>query len=260
MGRLQDKVAVITGAARGMGAETARLFAQEGAAVVITDVLAEEGEALAKEIGDKAIFVRLDVRNEDDWRKVADEAVNRFGRVDILVNNAAIVHFCGMEDLVKEDLERVLGINVIGPMLGIKTIGPIMKRQGKGVITNISSIDGLRGCNGLSAYTASKWAVRGMTKSAALEYGPFGVRVNSIHPGGVDTAMGNPGGRKSDELNKDYTAVPLQRIGLPEEIARASLFLASDEASYVAGAELAVDGGWSAGYYQPVLPGAPVRI
>jgi len=259
MGRLQGKVAIVTGGARGMGAATARLFAQEGAAVVIADVLAAEGEALAQEIGEKALFVRLDVRNEDEWQQVADAALGRFGSIDVLVNNAAVVHFCGIENLVKEDLERVLGSNVIGPLLGIKTIAPVMKRQGKGAITNISSIDGLRGCNGLSAYTASKWAVRGLTKSAALEFGPFGVRVNSIHPGGVDTVMGNPAGRKHDELNRDYTAVPLQRIGLPEEIANASLFLASDEASYVSGAELSVDGGWCAGYYQPALPGAPQK-
>lgn len=257
MGRLQGKVVIVTGGARGMGAATSRLFAKEGAAVVIADVLVEEGEALAQEIGDQALFVRLDVRNEDEWKQAADAAVSRFGRIDVLVNNAAVVHFCGIENLAKEDLERVLGINVIGTLLGIKTIAPIMKQQGKGAITNISSIDGLRGCNGLSAYTASKWAVRGLTKSAALEFGPFGVRVNSIHPGGVDTVMGNPAGRADAELNKDYTAVPLQRIGKPEEIANASLFLASDEASYVSGAELSVDGGWCAGYYQPALPGAP---
>lgn len=257
MGRLDGKVAIITGGARGMGAETAKLFASEGASVVITDILAEEGAALAAQIGDKALFVRHDVRNEEEWQAVADQAVARFGRVDILVNNAAIVHFAAIEQLVKEDIERVLGINVVGALLGIKTVGPILKKQGRGAIINISSIDGLRGCNGLSAYTASKWAVRGLTKSAALEYGPYGVRVNSIHPGGVDTVMGNPLGRPDAELNKDYTAVPLQRIGKPEEIARASLFLASDEASYVSGAELSVDGGWCAGYYQPALPGAP---
>lgn len=257
MGRLQGKVAIVTGGARGMGAATSRLFAKEGAAVVIADILAEEGEALARELGEKALFVRLDVRNEDEWKQVVDAALSRFGRIDVLVNNAAVVHFCDIENMAKEDLERVLGINVIGTLLGIKTIAPAMKQQGKGSIINISSIDGLRGCNGLSAYTASKWAVRGLTKSAALEFGPFGVRVNSIHPGGVDTVMGNPAGRPDAELNKDYTAVPLQRIGKPEEIANASLFLASDEASYVAGAELSVDGGWCAGYYQPALPGAP---
>lgn len=257
MGRLQGKVAIITGGARGMGAETAKLFASEGASVVITDILAEEGGALARQIGEKALFVRHDVRNEDEWKNVAAQAQARFGRIDVLVNNAAIVHFAAIEQLVKEDIERVLGINVVGTLLGIKTIGPVLKAQGKGAIINISSIDGLRGCNGLSAYTASKWAVRGLTKSAALEYGPHGVRINSIHPGGVDTVMGNPTGRPDAELNKDYTAVPLQRIGKPEEIASASLFLASDDASYVSGAELSVDGGWCAGYYQPALPGAP---
>ena len=257
MARLQGKVAVITGGARGMGAETAKLFAAEGASVVITDILTQEGEALAAQIGDKALFVRHDVRNEDEWQAVAAQAQARFGRIDVLVNNAAIVHFSAIETLVKEDIERVLGINVVGTLLGIKTIGPVLKQQGKGAIINISSIDGLRGCNGLSAYTASKWAVRGLTKSAALEYGPHGVRVNSIHPGGVDTVMGNPLGRSVEEMSSDYTGVPLQRIGKPEEIAKASLFLASDEASYVAGAELSVDGGWCAGYYQPALPGAP---
>jgi 3alpha(or 20beta)-hydroxysteroid dehydrogenase len=257
---LDGKVAIVTGGAQGMGAATARLFAAEGARVVIGDIVEEPGRALADELGDKAVFQKLDVRSEDDWAATVTSAVNAFGKVDILVNNAAVVHFTAIEALKKEEAEQVLAINVIGTMLGAKHVAPLMEKNGRGVIVNISSLDGLRGCNGLVVYTASKWAVRGLTKSLAMELGPRGIRVCSVHPGGVNTQMGNPRGLAGDELNKDYKRVPLQRIGEPEEIARASLFIASDEASYISGAELAVDGGWTAGYYQPVLPGAPAGL
>ena len=258
MGRLDGRVAIVTGAARGMGAATARIFAGEGAHVVLADVLAADGEAVARQIGRKSFFYKLDVTNEDEWKALVAEVKRRLGRIDILINNAAIVHFGALEDLTKADLERVLAINVVGTMMGLKTVTPVMKAQKKGAIVNISSVDGLKGCNGLSAYTASKWAVRGVSKSMALELGPHGIRVNSVHPGGVDTVMGNPTGESKDTMNKEsYGLVPLQRIGEPEEIARASLFLVSDEASYITGAELAVDGGWTAGFYQTKLPGAP---
>ena len=260
MGRLQGKVAIVTGAAQGMGAATARLFAAEGAKLVLADMREDAGRAVAAEIGDAAFFAPLDVRDDAAWAKVVDQAVQRFGGVDILVNNAAVVHMSAIEDISPEDVERVLAINVLGTMLGAKNVAPVMKKAGTGVIVNISSVDGLRGCNGLTAYTASKWAVRGLTKSLALELGPNGIRVVSVHPGGVNTPMGNPAGLTGDSLQKDYKRVPLQRIGEPEEIARATLFLASDEASYISAAELAVDGGWSAGYYQPVLPGAPAGL
>ena len=260
MARLDGKVAIISGAAQGMGAATARLFAEAGAKVVMGDIAEEKGEAVAREIGDSAIFQRLDVRDEGDWERIVKTATDRFGKLDILVNTAAITHFGAAEELKKEDAERVLGINVIGTMMGVKHAVPALKANGRGVIVNISSVDGLRGCNGLIAYTASKWAVRGMTKSLAFEYGPFGIRVVSVHPGGVNTQMGNPSGETGENLAKHYRGVPLQRIGEPEEIARTTLFVCSDDASYISGAEIAVDGGWTAGHYEPALPGAPASL
>lgn len=260
MARLADKVAIVTGAAQGMGAATARLFAAEGARVVLCDVIEDKGQETAKEIGESAVFEKLDVRSEADWERVVAATIQRFGKLDILINNAAIVHFSPIEAMPAEDIERVLAINVMGTMLGAKYAAREMTKAGRGVIVNISSVDGLRGCNGLSAYTASKWAVRGLSKSLAYELGPRGIRVCTVHPGGVNTQMGNPTGLSGDALNVGYERVPLQRIGEPEEIARASLFIASDDASYISGAELAVDGGWSAGYYQTFLPGAPASL
>lgn len=253
--RLAGKVAIISGAAQGMGAAMARLFAAEGAHVVLGDVLESEGRTVAAEIGDAALFHRLDVRSEEDWSAIVAAAIGRFGKLDILVNNAGILHFSAAEELRKEDAERVLAINVIGTMMGVKHAVPALKANGKGVIVNISSVDGLRGCNGLTAYTASKWAVRGITKSYAYEFGSFGIRVVSVHPGGVNTGMGNPANEPTDVVNaRSYGRVPLQRIGEPDEIARVVLFCASDDASYLTGAEIAVDGGWTAGHYEPALP------
>lgn len=257
MSRLDGKVAIITGAAQGMGAATARLFAAEGAKVMLGDVLDEQGKAVADEIGSNAAFHHLDVRDESSWAAVVAETLDKFGTIDVLVNNAGIMHWSAIEDLSLPDTERLLSVNVIGNLLGAKTVVPIMKQRGHGVIVNISSLDGLRGVNGLAAYTASKWAVRGLTKSLAFELGPSGIRVCSVHPGGVDTTLGNPAAHTGAELQKNYVGVPLQRIGESDEIARATLFIASDEASYISGAELAVDGGWSAGAYYSALPGAP---
>lgn len=260
MGRVADKVAIITGGARGMGAETARLFVREGAKVVIADMLAAEGEALAAEMGEAALFRKLDVTDEAQWQALAAEVEDRFGRIDALVNNAGVVAFVPIEEFTPELFDRVFSVNVKGTMLGMKHVGGVMKRRKTGAIVNISSIDGLRGANALMVYSASKWAVRGATKTAALELGPYGVRVNSVHPGGVDTVMGNPQGLGAAEKNFGYERVPLQRIGEPAEVATASLFLCSDEASYISAAELSVDGGWSAGYYHHYLPGAPPSL
>ena len=257
MTRLQNKIAIITGAAHGMGAATARMFVREGATVIIADVHESDGHALANELGSAASFHRLDVSNEGEWQEVVAAVMKRHGRVDALVNNAGVVHFCLIDHLTEKDLDRVLGVNLKGPIFGIKHVGRVMKDARKGAIVNISSVDGTRGANALAAYSASKWAVRGLTKTAALEYGPQGVRINSVHPGGIDTAMGNPQQLRGNERNADYRLVPLQRIGEPEEVAAASLFLCSDEASYISGAELLVDGGWGAGHYHPMLPGAP---
>lgn len=254
MGRMSGKVALISGAAQGMGAATARIFAEQGAKVILGDVLVEKGEATASGIGDAALFRKLDVQSEEDWQAAVAAAVNHFGKLDILVNNAAVLHTACADELRKEDAERVLGINVIGTMLGVKHAVPALKANGGGVIVNISSVDGLRGCNGLTAYTASKWAVRGLAKSYAFEFGPAGIRVVSIHPGAVNTPMANPDQRSTDTMNAALRSVPLQRIAEPEEIARVTAFVCSDEASYVTGAEIAVDGGWTAGYYEAALP------
>lgn len=257
MSRFAGRVAIVTGAAQGMGAATARLFAAEGAQVVITDVLEDKGRALAAELGPAAAFHPHDVSDEAAWAAVVAFAVESFGGVDVLVNNAGVLQFSSVEGLDVDATRMLLGVNLLGPMMGAKHVTPVMKAAGKGVIVNISSVDGLRGVNGLSAYTASKWGLRGLTKTQALELGPSGIRVCSVHPGGVDTVLGNPYGRSGDELNANYQNVPLRRIGLPEEVARVTAFVASDDASYLNGAELAVDGGWSAGTYYPGLPGTP---
>lgn len=243
-----------------MGAATSRLFVQEGATVIIADLSDSGGQALAADLGDAASFHPLNVSVESQWQTLAVHVMERYGRIDALVNNAGVLHFCLIENLTEQDLDRVLGVNVKGTLFGIKHIGGLMKRAHKGAIVNVSSIDGMRGANAVGAYVASKWAVRGLTRTAALEYGPHGVRINSVHPGGIDTQMGNPQQLRGEVRNADYRRVPLQRIGEPEEVAAATLFLCSDEASYVSGAELLVDGGWGAGHYHAMLPGAPAGL
>ena len=252
--RLEGKVAIVTGAARGMGAATARLFAAEGAHVLLTDVLEDAGRRTAAAFG--AAFRRHDVSREDQWQAVVDEALERFGRLDVLVNNAGVLHVAALLDTSKADFERVMAVNVTGVLLGLKAAGAVMVNQGGGAIVNISSVDGFKATNGCSAYSASKWAVRGLTRAAALELGPRGVRVNSVHPGAIDTPMVNPDGRDMD-ADGGSDDVPAQRTGRAEEVAQASLYLASDEASYCHGTELAVDGGLLAGRYYAFLPGAP---
>lgn len=254
---LQGKIAIVTGGARGMGAATSRRFVNEGARVIITDVAEEDGAALAGELGASAEFRKMNVAAERDWIDLVETTMQRHGRIDALVNNAGVLLVAPIEAIDEADFDRVMGINVKGALFGLKHVGNVMKAARSGAIVNVSSIDGFRGANALSVYVASKWALRGLTKAAALEFGPRGVRVNSVHPGGVDTTMGNPLGLKGAEVNADYTMVPLQRIGQPDEIAAASAFLCSDNASYVTGAELLVDGGWQAGYYHKMLPGGP---
>lgn len=254
-GRLEGKVAVITGAARGMGLATSQLFVREGARVVMTDILVEEGQAAATALGEAAFFVRHDVTDESGWRAVADAASARFGGVDVLINNAGVLMFKDVLDVTREEFMRVLEINVIGTFLGVKTIAPLMLAKGAGSIVNISSADGITASNGASPYSASKFAVRGFTKSCALELGHRGIRVNSIHPGGIDTPMTNPTG--ADLGATGIPSVPMQRFGRAEEVAEASLYLASDASSYCNGMELVVDGGMLAGRYYAFLPGAP---
>lgn len=257
MGRLNNKVAIITGGARGMGAATVRLFAAEGAKVVIGDVLDADGEKLAQELKGSAIFVHLDVTDENSWKNAISKAISTFGNIDVLVNNAGILLFKTIVDTTKADFERVLSVNIVGTFLGTKMVGEHMIKNGRGSIVNISSVDGMKAANSIGAYCASKWASRGFTKVAAMEFGHKGVRVNSVHPGGVDTAMGNPYSEAKAEVNKRYTMVPMQRVGEPEEVARTSLFLASDDSSYLCGAEIAVDGGMLVGQYYVGFPGAP---
>jgi len=258
--RLEGKVAIVTGGARGMGAATVRMFVAEGATVVIADRLADAGNRLADELGGAAVFVEHDVTDEAAWAQLTANTLGRHSRIDALVNNAGVLAFAPIDAVDPADFDRVFGVNVKGPLLGMKHVGQAMRAAKRGAIVNISSVDGLRGANALGVYSSSKWALRGLTKTAALEFGPHGVRVNSVHPGGVDTDMGNPQAQHGDERNWSYGRVPLQRIGEPGEVAAASLFLCSDEASYITGAELAVDGGWAAGYYHHYMPGAPESL
>ncbi|MBX6419459.1 MAG: glucose 1-dehydrogenase [Nevskia sp.] len=257
MGRLQDKVAIVTGGARGMGAATARVFVAEGAKVAIADVLDEPGERLARELGTRALFQHHDVSDEASWSRLIEVVEARLGPIDVLVNNAGVLLFKTIAETSRAEFERVLGVNLIGCFLGTRLVGARLVTRRRGAIVNVSSVDGMKAANGLGAYCASKWAVRGFTKVAAMEFGHRGVRVNSVHPGGIDTAMGNPYAEPKAEVNKRYAMVPLQRVGEPEEVARVSLFLASDEASYLNGAEIAVDGGMLCGQYYLGFPGAP---
>ncbi len=257
MGKLRDKVAIVTGAASGMGAATAELFAAEGAKVVLCDIQRELGETVAARSGGGAIFRTLDIRDDAGWAALVTQLGDRYGRVHILLNNAAMVGAWAIEDMDVERARALVDTNVFGVLLGAKNVARTMRDAGRGVIINVSSLTGVIGMNGLSAYSASKWAIRGITRSLSLEFGPDGIRVCTIVPGGVNTPMNNDGTVPVEQLNKGYRHVPLQRIGAPIEVARASLFLASDDASYITGCELMVDGGDAAGYYQPGLPGAP---
>jgi len=240
-----------------MGSATARLFAEEGARVIIADVLDREGEELARQLKGPAVFAHHDVTDEESWQKIVSDTEAQFGKIDVLVNNAGILLFKSIADTEKEEFERVLGVNLVGAFLGIKTVGSRMAAHKKGSIINVSSVDGMKGANGLAAYCSSKWGIRGLTRVAAMELGHRGVRVNSVHPGGINTIMSNPTFAPREAVDKRYTHVPLQRIGDPEEVARATLFLASDDASYLCGAEIAVDGGMLVGHYYQGLPGAP---
>lgn len=257
MGRLQGKVAIISGAARGIGAATAELFVKEGARVVVGDVLVDEGEALAASSNGNIHYQRLDVTSADDWKAIVDTAEKVYGRVDICMNNAGVLLFKAIADLEPEEIQRVLNINLYGTILGTHAVIAAMKRAGGGSIINVSSTDGLSSANAVGVYCASKWGVRGFTKSAALELGPHKIRVNSLHPGGTYTKMTAEGLMTRDEFDSAFQVYAAQRAADPIEIARAALFLASDDSGYCMGTELAVDGGLSAGHYYFGLPGSP---
>lgn len=248
MGRLHGKVAVITGAAQGMGEAHARRFVAEGASVVLTDLNVAGGEALADELGESALFVRQDVASADDWAEVVRQAEARFGPVTVLVNNAGVIGpVQGLLDFSEEDFLKVCAINQLGVFLGMKAVMPGMMAAGGGAIVNISSVAGMLGTKESSnaAYCASKWAVRGMTKLIAAQYGYAGIRVNSVHPGYILTPMMVAA---TDESGGGAAAaIPLGRLAQPDEVSSVVLFLASDEASFVSGAEHVVDGAMIAG-------------
>ncbi|WP_204121762.1 MULTISPECIES: SDR family NAD(P)-dependent oxidoreductase [Levilactobacillus] len=243
MGKLDGKVAIITGAAQGMGAAHAKLFVSEGAKVVITDIKEAEGEALAKSLGENTLFIKHNVASAADWDNVVAQTKAKFGRIDILVNNAGITFAKRLQDISEDDYLKIFQINQLGTFLGLKAVAKEMVAQHSGSIVNISSLNGLVG--GAVGYTDTKFAVRGMTKAAALELAPSGVRVNSVHPGVIETPMiSQPG---TEEAVKQFAkAIPLRRIAKPEEVSKLVLFVASDDASYATGSEFVVDGGMSA--------------
>ena len=244
---LDRKVALVSGAARGMGAAIARRLVDEGATVILGDIRETEGKATADELGPAARFVRLDVTDEDSWQEAIAFAEREFERLDVLVNNAGILGFSPIADLDRADFERIIGVNQTGVFLGMKTAVPALKRAGGGAIVNLSSVEGIGGGQFLTAYTGSKFAVRGMTKAVALELGGDGIRVNSVHPGAINTDMVREAGGGGDETATFMASkVPLRRMGEPEEVAAVVAFLASDDASYCTGGEYTVDGGVSA--------------
>ncbi|GAC46751.1 SDR family oxidoreductase [Gordonia aichiensis] len=238
--RLAGRVALISGGARGMGASHVRAMVAQGARAVAGDILDDEGKALAEEVGDAVRYVHLDVTEPDDWRAAVDLTVQEFGSLDVLVNNAGIVNFGLFEDYSLDDWRSIIDVNLTGVFLGIKSVVPQMKKQGAGSIINISSIEGLAGTMASHGYTASKFGVRGITKSAALELGPSGIRVNSIHPGLIKTPM-------TEWVPDDIFQTALGRAAEPSEVSALVVYLASDESGYSTGSEFVVDGGVVAG-------------
>lgn len=243
MGRVSGKVAIVTGAARGMGAEDAKRLIEEGAKVMLTDVLDAEGEATAKALGSNARYTHHDVSKEADWKKVVAETEKAFGPVSVLVNNAGICTYCPIETLEEADFRRVVDINQVSVFLGMKSVLPSMKRAGGGSIVNISSAAGIIGGPTTLAYTASKFAVRGMTKSAAVELASLNIRVNSIHPGIINTPMTTTLSVNPELIAQVAASSPAARPGEPDEVAAVVLMLASDESRFSTGAEFVVDGG-----------------
>ena len=246
MTRLDGKVAFVTGGARGMGAATVRRLHDEGATVVAADVLDEEGKTLADELGERVTFVHLDVTDEDGWQTALAQLERDLGGLDVLVNNAGILRFASVEDCTLEEFRLLVDVNLVGVFLGMKTAIPLLRRRGGGSIVNISSTEGLGATVFCGAYTATKFGVRGITKVAAIENGKDRIRVNSVHPGGIDTPMTRA---VMDENGRKYVASRvsgLKRMGEADEVAAMVAFLASDDSSYCTGAEFVVDGGATA--------------
>jgi 3alpha(or 20beta)-hydroxysteroid dehydrogenase len=255
-GRLEGKVALISGGARGMGQAHARRFAEEGARVVVCDTRDDEGKAVAADLGDAAIYQHLDVTSEGEWAEAVAATTSAFGKLNVLINNAGIAEAAPLAETSLDSYRRVTEVNQTGVFLGMRAVVEPMTAAGGGSIINISSIDGLIGMNNIISYVASKWAVRGMTKTAAMELADRGIRVNSIHPGFIYTQLA-----VEDESHLSHThalldkhtarLAPMGRTGRPEEIANLALFLASDESSYSTGSEFVADGGLVAGYPSP---------
>lgn len=234
--RLAGKVALVSGGARGMGASHVRSLVAEGAKVVFGDILDDEGKAVAAEVGEATRYLHLDVTKPEDWDAAVATALAEFGRIDVLVNNAGIINIGTLEDYALSEWQRILDINLTGVFLGIRAVVKPMKKAGRGSIINISSIEGMAGTIACHGYTATKFAVRGLTKSAALELGPSGIRVNSIHPGLIKTPM-------TEWVPEDIFQSALGRAAEPKEVSNLVVYLASDESSYSTGSEFVVDGG-----------------
>jgi 3alpha(or 20beta)-hydroxysteroid dehydrogenase len=261
--RLEGKVALVTGAARGTGEQIARMFAAEGARVVVADVAEEAGRKVAQELGDAAHFVRLDVSDEASWRAAVAAASAQFGKLNVLVNNAGLLHMASLEDTTQEAYDRLYRVNQLGPFLGMKSAAPALRAAGGGSIVNIASIDALSAKNGIVAYAGTKWALRGMTRVAALELGRFGIRVNTVCPEVGGPAMRAPyvpaGVDPEKILAYAHGVIPYNRkrepVELIRDVARMALFLASDESLSCTGADYAVDAGGTAGKLEKFGPG-----
>ncbi len=254
--RLDSKVALITGGARGQGEAEARLFVEEGASVAICDVREDQGRLLTAELGDQAFFNPLDVTEPGEWDQAVAAVLARFGALHVLVNNAGIGAVGTLDGMPLEEHTRIVDVNLNGVYYGMRAAKRALVAAGNASIVNISSIDGLAGVLGMTSYVASKFAVTGMTRSAAIELGPLGVRVNSIHPGVIDTPMlGGPDSPARPRLQQLMERQPIRRMGRPEEVASLALFLASDESSYITGAAIPVDGGHLAGPFRDYAPG-----
>ena len=247
--KLNGKVAIVTGAARGLGAAIARRLLAEGVKVVLADVLDEAGRQVASELGKNAHYVHLDVRHEDEWEQAVDATIKQFGRIDILVNNAAVLRFGTVAQMSPEEFRFVTEVNFIGPFLGMRAVIPKMMAIGEGSIINIASINGLIGAPGIAAYAGSKHGVVGMTKSVAMELGASGIRVNAVCPGVVDTAMVAEMSAATgiDAAASLSSKIPLGRLANPDEMTGIVVFLASDDSSYCTGGMFTIDGGFTAG-------------